>query len=518
MHRSILFSVLILLAGFAATSSASSFEVKGRVFEDRNGNDRWDRGEPGLAGIAVSDGERIVRSDSAGHWRLRLAGEPPVFVIVPDGFAVPAPIPSTPRFWTMPRRGQTMDFALTRREIPAGSRLNLLIFGDPQPKNEADVGHYARDIVDPLVGEADAALGISLGDITHGNLSLYPSLIEVTARLRTPWLHVSGNHDRDYDAPSDEASLRTFSRHFGPDSFAWEQDGVSIVVLDNVIHEPASGVPARYIGGLRESQFRFLEAYLAGLPAQRRVILAMHMPLFDSIPDPVRDSFRDADRQRLYRLLERFENRLVLSSHMHMQSHVFHDAAMGWRAGTPLHEFNVGATCGAYWSGPKDAQGVPDTLMQDGTPNGYARLHWQADQAPMLSWYIARDADNPAMVLHAPQVLRKGAFPGFAVYANVFMGRPDTRVEYRIGEGPWRAMNRVAAMDAEVLRRNLAEARQTELSMYDMTPEALPSSHLWRGSLRTDLPLGQHRIEVRAMLNGEWVSAATAYRLQSAEP
>src|SRR3546814_8679054 len=72
---------------------------------------------------------------------------------------------------------------------------DVLVFGDPQPKSLTDVDYYRRDIVEPLVGKHGARLGLSLGDIVHDDLSLYPAINAVTAALKVPWLHVAGNHE-----------------------------------------------------------------------------------------------------------------------------------------------------------------------------------------------------------------------------------------------------------------------------------------------------------------------------------
>ena len=125
------------------------------------------------------------------------------------------------------------------------------------------------------------------------------------------------------------------------------------------------------IGGLREDQFAFLERWLPTLPKDRLLVLAMHIHLFD---EAGKDSFRDADRERLFALLKSFPHVLVLTAHSHTQRHVFHGADTGWHGATPLHEYNVGAACGAYWSGVADPQGIPAATMPDGTPNGYALL------------------------------------------------------------------------------------------------------------------------------------------------
>ncbi len=132
------------------------------------------------------------------------------------------------------------------------------------------------------------------------------------------------------------------------------------------------GTKPGYIGGLREDQFAFLQAYLGTLRKDRLLVLGMHIPLFDAAPG--RETFRHADRTRLFALLREFPPVLVLSGHSHTQQHYYHGADEGWTGASPLHEYNVGAACGAFWSGIKDAAGIPDATMSDGTPNGYAVL------------------------------------------------------------------------------------------------------------------------------------------------
>ena len=232
-----------------------------------------------------------------------------------------------------------------------------------------------------------------------------------------------------------------------------------------------------------------------------------------------KDSFRDDDRERLFALLEPFPHVLVLSAHSHAQRHVFHGAAAGWHGAAPLHEYNVGATCGSYWSGAKDAYGLPDAMMADGTPNGYAVLTVEAGGAYALEWRNARDTADTQIGLHAPKALRRGAYPAWGVYANVYMGMDDSRVEYRIDGGEWMPMKKVLQPDPALLVENMRDDAADALRGYDRSPEAEPSQHLWRGALPTKLDAGEHRVEVRAFdrWRGE-LRASTTYRLEEAKP
>ena len=509
MRRLLLLPLFVVLAAIAGSPVRAASDRAscpgGHVYRDDNGNGVRDAGEAGVAGVRVSDGVDIVVTDAGGRYALPSARDRLRFVIKPPSYEVPNAEDGLPGYWTdaASNAGEGCgDIALldSAREGSAEA-LEVLLMADPQPRSVRDVDYYARDIIAPILaasrsGEPVADVGLSLGDIVHDDLSLYPAMIRQTVRLGVPWLHVAGNHDLDPGAADDGSSLATFHRHFGPDTFAWEAPQASFVMLDDVVHMP--GASPSYVGGLRDDQFRFLEAYLATARRDRLLVVAVHIPFFDTVKG--RETFRHADRERLFALLEPFPRVLLLSGHGHVQQHVWHGPATGWHGARALHEYNVGAACGAFWSGIEDLAGIPDATMSDGTPNGHARLSIDATGDYRLAWVPARDASGAAtgMALHAPRVLRRGAWPGFAVYANVFMGDADSRVEYRIDAGDWQPMTRVVQPDPRVVATNIADDAADALRAYDRTPEAKPSQHLWRGRLPTDLGAGPHRVQVRA--------------------
>jgi hypothetical protein len=532
---------VLILSSCLATPVIAAAEPcnSGIVFEDRNSNGQQDDAEAGIVGVKVSDGVDIAATDARGAYRLPVVDGRTAFVIKPAGYRLAMRDDGLPDYWRNVRLQASpklkyggipvsvpacRDFPLVAETGDAGrnAELDVLVFADPQTKSATDVDYYRRDIVQPLLDSAPgkgaiADLGLSLGDIVNDDLSLYPSLNAHTAAMKVPWLHVAGNHDLDFDAVRDEDSLLTFRHHYGPDTFAWEEPEAVFVVLDDVVYRP--GQKPAYIGGLREDQFAFLERYLPTVPKERLLVIGVHIPFFDAAPG--RETFRRSDRDRLFALLKDFPHVLLLSGHSHTQRHVFHDEENGWLGVGRLHEYNVGAACGAFWSGVKDAQGVPDSSMSDGTPNGYARLQVRLGGEYALSWHPARlsidDANTEAMSLQAPRVLRRGAWPAWAVYANVYMGRDDSRVEYRIDDGEWKPMSRVEQPDPRLLAENARDDQADALRGYDRSPEATPSRHLWRGALATDLGIGEHRIEVRAFdaWQGEQ-RARTHYRLDEA--
>ena len=520
---------------------------QGVVWEDSNGNGQFDSGEKPLAGVKISDGVKLAITDPDGAYRLPYVDGRTIFIIKPAGFDLPKRADGLPDSWLNVRSspgpalkfGGTPVAAATCRDFglrlakPSPNRqkrLEVVVFADPQTKSMRDVDYYQRDIIDSLKRETAIEmghsfggfyfnglagdLGLSLGDIVDDDLSLFPAVTAATASLAVPWLHAAGNHDIDFDATSDEDSLLTFRHHFGPDTYAWEEPEATFLMLDDVIYQP--GMKPVYIGGLREDQFGFLEAYLPTVPKDRLLVLGVHIPLFDAKPGM--ETFRRADRARLFALLKEFPHVLLLSGHDHTQRHVRHGADTGWHGARPLHEYNVGAASGAYWSGVKDAAGIPDSTMGDGTPNGYARLQVMSGGEYRLAWHPARDAGT-ALAVHAPRVLRQGAYPGWGVFANVFMGEADTRVEYRVDGGEWKPMKFVVQPDPRLLVENVADDLADALRGFDRSPEATASLHLWRGALPTDLVVGEHSIEVRAWDRWHGEQRAHAkYRLQAPLP
>ena len=517
MRHVLVASLLLAMSPFAVAQSAC---FAGRVFDDANGDGVQGMDEAGIEGVLVSDGRQIVRTDALGRYRLSVSDAAVVSIIKPAGWQPGRRADGLPDTWRHTDDVQALEpapdmadttppacraFAL-RRQDNAPATLRALLFADSQTTDMTEVGYYARDIIEPLIGTHGAQLGLTLGDITNDDMGLYPALTAQTTRLGVPWLHIPGNHDMDPQAASDAQALASFQRALGPDTHVWEEPQAVFIGLDDIIAQP--GQKPAYIGGLREDQFDFLIQYLATLDDSRLVVIGVHMPLFD-------DKFRTEDRQRLFDLLARFPRRLVLSGHTHTQQHRHYGPADGWQGVGKLHEYNVGAACGSYWSGVADAAGIPVATMADGTPNGYGLLQVDGLGGYTLQYRAARAPAQAQMHLHAPRVLRQGAYPAWGLYANVWMGQADTVVEFRVDGGAWQPMTRVDKPDPALLAENAIDDLAPGLRGFDRSPEAEPSTHLWRAPVPTRLPAGEHRVDVRAQLPAGEYRASTSYRLEA---
>src|SRR5262245_44023978 len=80
-------SALALTAGLGLAEPPAF--ARGVVYVDRNGTGRRQPRDPGIAGVMVSNGRDVVRTDTDGCWRLPIAAGDSVFVIKPPHWGTP---------------------------------------------------------------------------------------------------------------------------------------------------------------------------------------------------------------------------------------------------------------------------------------------------------------------------------------------------------------------------------------------------------------------------------------------
>lgn len=503
MQKNLLFLILL----FSSILAYSQQTAKGYVYEDANRNGKKDRREAGIPNVSVSNGTDVILTDSKGFYTLPVNDGSTIFVIKPDGYKTPVDENFIPRFYyhhkpegspdSFTYKGisptgslpKSIDFAFHKQDEP--ENFTAVIFGDPQPYSIQDMDYFTEKIVNDVVKTDKTLFGISLGDIAGDNLDLHPVYKERMRRLQLPWYNVMGNHDMNYDAPSDELSDETFKKNFGSANYAFNYGKAHFIILDNILYpDPRDG--KGYWGGYREDQLIFLENNLKHVPKNKLVVLSQHIHMKDNSGG----SYRLEDRQRLFDLLKDYENVLIMSAHTHLQDQIEYTEADGWRGKKPLHEYNVGTTSGDWYSGKLDEKGLPDATMRDGTPQGYAFLNINGNQYDVDYKVAGRESDYQ-MNIFAPKVVPHKGRTTSQIMVNFFMGSQNDLVEYRIDEGGWRKMHYVSAPDLYYL---------TKLLEWDFTEELLPgrrpsnpvnSTHVWIGSVPTDLPAGKHTIEVR---------------------
>ena len=104
-------ALLVAANGLAAAfvpgaARAEAATVSGLVFEHKDGTGKPGPGNPGLAGVLVSNGKDIAVTDADGRYTLPLPEEAVIFVIKPAGFMPPVdPATNLPRFYRLHQPG-----------------------------------------------------------------------------------------------------------------------------------------------------------------------------------------------------------------------------------------------------------------------------------------------------------------------------------------------------------------------------------------------------------------------------
>jgi len=481
----------------------------GVVFHDRDGDAARGAGEPGLEGVAVSNGREVARTDAEGRYRLPVDDDTILFVVKPSGWRTPMSRDRLPSFFYIHKPAgsapglrfpgvaptgplpASVDFPLAPQA--EADRFRVIVFGDTQPYDLEQLDYLSRDVIAELIG-TDAAFGFTLGDLVGDDLSLFEPLSRAIARIGVPWYNVIGNHDMNYDARDDAGSDETFERVYGPSTYAFEYAGAHFLVLDDVIYGGADRDPPstqNYRGGFGADQLDFLRAYLADVPREALVVALMHMPLAGPPP------FGFEQGRELLALLGGRPNTLSFSSHTHMQYQLFLGPEAGFQGPAQHLHVNQAAVAGSWWLGAKDELGIPHATMRCGAPNGWSILEIDGPRF-RLRFQAARRPASHQMSIFAPALVASQEAGATEVLVDMFAGSDRSRVEMKLGDTTsWQTLERVERPDPfylELLAREAALGGKLGRPL----PPAATSLHLWRGTLPANPPPGTHTLEVRS--------------------
>lgn len=347
-----------------------------------------------------------------------------------------------------------------------GRVLRVALVGDPQVDNPVEMGYARRSIYRDLRGRRDLDLCIFLGDLVNDNMSLLPESLGVIDSLPFQSFMVPGNHDRDvYRGPKSSGSmsrprdLSTWRKLVGYVDTSFVRGNVRFIMMNNVRHAAAGMTD--YVGGFTEKQKHWLDSVLvtdvarggkmsrgsvdrSRRPSRGKVtpaltILATHIPFSQM-----------KGRDSVLALIPEHTRILYVSGHTHFVSR-----------DDSIPEVIAGATCGSWWRGVKDSDGVPYALQSCGAPRGYFvaeisrdgdyRLRYRCvGMDDEVSVWGVRVEGEGAVRPEDNIVMGKGESEGVTVkegggvyrlYINVFGGAPDGVVRMRGGRR-WRIVSR----------------------------------------------------------------------------
>ena len=521
---------LIIFAFLALPQLASAADATGRVFIDSNKNGVLDASENGVEGVRVSNGLDVVITDNEGRYSLPVDEKSIIFITKPRDHAIPVNAHMLPQFYyihqpagsptnmryagiapTGPLPDQ-IDFPLIERKEP--QQFEAILLSDPQPQTQRELDYIRDDVIAELIG-TDAAFGMTMGDILYDDLSMFPRYNALIAQIGIPWYNVPGNHEINFEAKSDDDSLETFKKFFGPPYYAFEYADALFVVLDNIDYKgngEADPGDVRGNGGyearISKRQLRWLERELESVDKDRLVFVATHAPLGSEDGNYATDN-----RKGLFRLLSGRPNLYSVAGHTHTTNHVYFGEKDGFDGPGTFHHHVLATVSGSWWSGPFDERGIAISDQRDGTPNGYHILEVDSTDLAVRFKGAGKPADQQMRILFdvAHHQLQANGMRDFkagqlldgrmsqdelaaaSIMVNLFDGGPKSSVSYRINKGEYQPLERSLRKDPYMLEQFVRHEADKKSFV-----QATVSTHLFQADLDADLPPGVHTVTVRA--------------------
>ena len=370
-----------------------------------------------------------------------------------------------------------------------GHVLRVALVGDPQVDDSTEMGYARRSVYRELRGRRDLDICIFLGDLVNDNMSLLPESVGVVDSLPYQCFMVPGNHDRDvYRGPKSSAyrqrDLSTWRKVVGYVDTSFVRGNVRFVLMNNV--RPSDSGMTDYVGGFTDRQKHWLDSVLNRGVGETRgrkplrvsvtpalTILATHIPFSQM-----------KGRDSVLALVPDTSRLLLVSGHTHFVSR-----------NDSLRELIVGASCGSWWRGVRDSDGIPYALQSCGSPRGYFVADIHRNGAYELTYKcVGRLASDQLSAWAVPIDSTGGSY---RLYINVFGGSSDGVIRISgLGRKTYSCeRSLMAAPEVEqVIRLNASRSRDYRKSHRDefIPLRRKPSPHLWQTTDLISGPLPAH--------------------------
>jgi hypothetical protein len=487
--------------------------IKGFVFEDLNQNGKFNKGEPGIKGVMVSNGKQVVLTDKRGFYKLPAptseeeAAGVSIFITKPAGYEVPVDQDNVPQFFYIHKpegspanvRDEAFRFGGLAPTGPLPKRINfplikgrykkrfkVAVSGDTQPYSNNEVGYVRDTLANELATMPDIEAVLVEGDVMGDDLGLLPRFKKVMSVSHSPLYLVPGNHDLDFDAPSDDHSYDSFKQMWGPAYYSFDIGRVHFVVLDDVSYpctpdQNEDGLHAfcdnpetepTYNGYISDQQLTWLKNDLRRVPRSKLVVLNMHIP-----PQVFIDM--NASKHQVDNILELYDllgygpsnyprrPALALSGHSHTleqirpgESFLGWETALGDRSpgAPPFPQIVAGAASGSWWSSDFDDNGIPMSYQRLGAPRGYLLIEFNGN--------TYKDTFKATGKSNEKQMSLSILSPTFEDWAGMLINwmqqDPDTR--------------------SEMPPVNVNDLPDTKIVLVDELPESYLIANVWNGS------------------------------------
>ena len=380
-------SVIIALSTVATLSAQSTFTstLKAKPSKGCNLYGIVECNGTPLAGVVVSDGYSVVKTDKNGLYSLNSEKRNgTLFISIPRGYeAVTEGDDVVPQFWAELSEDVTEverhDFTL--KAVDNDKHVVVAVTDIHLANRFNDVQTFTESFVPSLKAELEQyrQKGVPVYTLCMGDSSFdiywYDYLYDISdfrrtlaqAKYPTQFFNSMGNHDNDGATPCDEntdfnASAK-YRKAFGPTYYSFNLGKVHYIMLDDQIYlnQPLDNakvgkgiVGARnHITALTEAQLEWLAKDLATVTdTTTPIVIALHSPIFqyeNQMDGAIKSRLPKEQTAALTALLKGYQTVHILSGHTHRNRCCYGASDSSKPEIANIIEHTVAAVSGTRW-------------------------------------------------------------------------------------------------------------------------------------------------------------------------
>lgn len=349
-------------------------EVTGHAYDKSTGR--------GIAGVLVSDGYTVCKTDAHGAYTLQADRRArTINFTVPAEYEFPLDEYGKPAFYKKVDltsvKTTTVSIEFTPRD-KVDERFTIITVADVHVQDNDNLKRFKNECVpdiqktiDELAasGQAGTIIGIGLGDQLWDNLStdLTNSVRQVYTGFKVngttmPFFYCIGNHDHQSGVgKTDIEATNHFVNNFSPTDYSFDIGKAHIIVVDDIDYtgsDEASGKynKIKYKERISGEKLHWIRQDIANVDDKenKAVVFCTHSPVYNAL----------GNSEELKRELRVFAQAHILSGHIHNMSNHFMNGYQ-CKDGRTIVEHNIQSLCGMWW--------LAD-LSPNGTPAGYEVL------------------------------------------------------------------------------------------------------------------------------------------------
>lgn len=337
----------------------------------------------GLAGVVVSDGVEVVKTDKDGVYQFKSAKKwGYVFISIPKGYEVGSEgvLPQFHATLTEKAdKAERHDFNLVKVNQ---EKYRVYFLGDMHLADRTnDLNQFdncMKEVKADIMDDDVKSYVITLGDMTwdlywYSRKYYFPQYLKSVnyyfknAAKQVQFFHTIGNHDHDMCKDGDFNTVIEYVKDIAPTYYSFNIGDVHYIVLDDIlctnVGGEASAKPERaYKSEVTDEQLKWLAKDLSYVSKTTPVIVTSHAPVY------AKETKKNVNTYYLKNsetLISKFKDYKVdfVTGHTHVLYNVD-------KSSEGIYEHNAGAVCASWWWSGYLTPGIH--ICTDGAPGGYS--------------------------------------------------------------------------------------------------------------------------------------------------